>query len=163
MGITTGDPEGIGRIVTQKALKSLGPKKNFQFVVWTSATHPPLKIPGFKRKTFSHSPAALNEPFSESTVLEIRSSKTAGHWVEEAAHLCLKKQLSSLVTGPLSKITLQKSHPKDMGHTGLLKRLSGVEDVFMVFLGSHFHLMLLTDHVPLKEIVLKKEKTNEII
>lgn len=158
VGITTGDPEGIGQIVTQKALTRLGPKKHFQFVVWTSHTNPPLKLPKFKTKAFSNPQAALQTPFLENTLLEIKSQQTAGCWVEEAARLCLKKKLSSLTTGPLSKITLQKSHPKDMGHTGLLKRLSKTENVFMAFLGSHFHVILLTDHVPLKEIVLKKEK-----
>ena len=80
--------------------------------------------------------------------------------MEEAARLCLRKNLSSLVTGPLSKRTLHKSHPGTIGHTGLLKKLCQVEDVFMVFLGSHFQVILLTDHVPLKKIQLKKEKTD---
>lgn len=163
VGITTGDPEGVGRIVAQKALQKLGLKKNFQFVVWTSHKASALKIPPFKTKVFSKKEAALVEPFEENVLLQIKSLKNPGHWVEEAARLCLNKQLSSLVTGPLSKKTLNKSHPGFIGHTDLLKRMTHTRDVFMVFLGSHFNVMLLTDHCPLKTIALKKEKLNTLL
>lgn len=163
VGITTGDPQGIGRIVTKRALKRLGPKRHFQFLVWTSLETSPLKVPSFQTKVFSRALPALRESFSENTLLEIKSLKAPGHWVEEAVHLCLKKKLSSLITGPLSKTTLHESHPGMMGHTGLLKKLSHREDVFMVFLGSHFKVILLTDHVPLKKIQLKKEKLRRLL
>ena len=83
--------------------------------------------------------------------------------MEEAAKLCMKQQISSLITGPLSKETLNKSHPGIIGHTGLLKQLSRREDVFMTFLGSHFNVILLTDHVPLKNITLKKKKLTALL
>ena len=99
----------------------------------------------------------------EGVLLEIKSSKTAGHWVEEAARLCMKKQISSLVTGPLSKETLNRSHPGIIGHTGLLKQISCREDIFMTFLGSYFNVILLTDHVSLRDITLKKEKLTALL
>ena len=163
VGITTGDPEGIGRIVTQKVFGKLAPKKNFQFLIWTSNKSTPLKSAFFQTKVFSTPERALKEPFSEHILLEIKSSRAAGYWVEKAARLCLEGRLSSLVTGPLSKETLYKSHPGVVGHTGLLKRISQVEDVFMVFLGSYFHVILLTDHVPLKDLELKKKKLRMLL
>lgn len=163
VGITTGDPKGIGRIVVQKAFQKLGVKKNLQFILWTSNKFPSLKIPSFKTKVFSKSEAALAEPFAENTLLEIKSRKSPGYWVEEAARLCLKQQLSSLITGPLSKRTLHKSHPGIIGHTDLFKQLTDTEDVFMVFLGSHFNVILLTDHIPLKTFVLNKERLIKLL
>lgn len=163
VGVTTGDPEGIGRIVAKKAFLRLGIKKNVQFVLWTSNKTHPLKAPPFDTKALSSPEAALSEPFNENTLLEVKSRQSPGHWIEEAAKLCLGGRLSSLVTGPLSKKTLQKSHPGMAGHTDLFKRIAKKKDVFMVFLGSRFNVILLTDHIPLKALAPDKKKITQLL
>lgn len=163
VGVTTGDSEGIGQVVAKKAFLRLGIKKNIQFVLWTSHKAHSLKVPPFHTKVFSSPETALSEPFTENTLLEIKSRKHPGYWVEEAAKLCLRKRLSSLITGPLSKRTLQKSHPGMVGHTDLFKQLTKTKDVFMVFLGSCFNVILLTDHIPLRSLVLDKKQLIKLL
>ena len=57
---------------------------------------------------------------------------------------------SALVTGPLSKDHF--AHPKINGHTSYLKNRFKNDDLFMTFLGSIYHCLLLTDHLPLLKL-----------
>ena len=152
IGIPTGDEKGIGYYVAQKSLQKIGPQKNFQFLVWTSSRSPSLKVPRFKTKVFKTAQAALEAPFNENLLLEIKSKKAAGDWLIDAANLCLKKRLSALITGPVSKASIKKTRYKSLSQTPLLKKLSHAKNVFMVFRGRFFNVALLTDHRPLKQV-----------
>ncbi len=158
IGITTGDPQGIGQKIAQKSLKALRPQKNFQFLIWTSTSSPSLKIPFFQIKTFRTAKEALKTPFNEKILLEIKSKKKAGDWLIESAPLCLDKTLSALITAPVSKATIKKTKYKALSQTPLLKHLSGAKEVFMVFRGSFFNVILLTDHCALKKVTVDEKK-----
>ena len=161
VAITVG--EGAGPLVAQKALQRLKPQKNIQFILWREAGSAPLKLPSFQVKPFAGAKAALQAPFAENVLPEIQSKSPPGDWVAEAARLCLQKQTASLVTGPCRKRTLQKTRPDVAGHIELLKALAeeageSRRDVFFVFLGACFNVMLFSGHIPLKNLVLEKER-----
>ncbi len=158
LGITTGDPQGIGQKIASKSLKVLGPQKNFQFLIWTSTKSPVLKVPSFQTKVFKTALEALKTPFNEKVLLEIKSKCLPGDWLEESAVLCLEKKLSALITGPISKATIKKNKYKALSQTPLLKILSGTKDVFMVFRGNFFNVILLTDHCPLSKVLIDQKK-----
>ncbi|MDE0518651.1 MAG: 4-hydroxythreonine-4-phosphate dehydrogenase PdxA, partial [Bdellovibrionales bacterium] len=106
----------------------------------------------------------LEKSKKENILLDIPGPSTPTKWVVTAAKLCLKnKKTQALVTGPLSKTQMQKEHFLEKGHTHLLKKLSKTEHVFMTFLGKHFHVTLLTDHIPLKKINWTKSSLNKCI
>ena len=46
---------------------------------------------------------------------------------------------------------IKASGRSDIGHTEVLARLSGVEHLFMGFVGQHFSVVLVTGHMPLKQ------------
>ena len=163
IGITAGNPDGIGRIVVERSLQKLGPQKNFQFIVWTDKKAKALKITKFKVRVFKNSKEALASPFCFREILEIKSSNLAGDWVEEAGLLCLKNKLSALVTGPISKHLMKKSKQGALSHTDLLKKLSKTKDVFMSFLGEHFNLILLTDHIPFSQIKINRKQLETLL
>ena len=148
IGITTGDPKGVGWWVVQKSLERIKVKKRFQFVIWTSKQAKTFRTPRFKTHVFKHVSEALATPFSPSSLLQIKSSSPPGVWLEDCAKSCLNQTFSAMVTAPLSKTLLQKSHPGFLGQTHLLKKLSKTPSVFMVFLGQKFHVVLLNDHCP---------------
>jgi 4-hydroxythreonine-4-phosphate dehydrogenase len=60
---------------------------------------------------------------------------------------------NALVTAPLSKTTIVKAGYKDLGHTEMLARISGQQNLFMGFLGSKFNVVLATGHKPLGQAV----------
>ncbi|MCY4320894.1 MAG: 4-hydroxythreonine-4-phosphate dehydrogenase PdxA [Bdellovibrionaceae bacterium] len=156
IALTTGDPKGIGLFVAEEALKRLGTKKNFQFVVWTSKRSKTLQIPSFKTLCFSSSSETFSCQFKENILLQIKSSKGPGAWLLEAGEKALKKEVSALITGPVKKSQLKSF--RAIGQTDLLKKQAKVKEVFMCFRGRFFNVILLTDHVPLKKVKLNKEK-----
>src|SRR6185503_20103908 len=95
LAITTGDPDGIGLEVTQKALGQLGPKGGNQFFLYRhSDSAGPLKIPRFKKILVHSLEEAVATPFEPSTLVEIASDSEPGRWVEDAAKGCLTGRLN---------------------------------------------------------------------
>ena len=156
IALTTGDPKGVGPFIAEQSLKSLGPQKTFQFLIWTDSKSPVLKIPGFKSLVFTNTGLAFESPFKENHLLQIKASGGPGEWLLQAGRGALENKVSALITGPVSKTSLKKH--KVVGQTDLLKKLSHSEFVFMCFRGRFFNVILLTDHIPLKKISLNKKK-----
>lgn len=143
IAITTGDTNGIGLEVTFKALLRLGPQKNIQYIVFRSS-HTPSPLKKMER--------LLAQKFQPHSLrYEIRKTSPA-HWVEEAGRLCLTQNIQALATAPLSKETIQNAGFAAIGHTEILKKLSGAKSVHMGFLGKKFNVLLATGHVAIKNI-----------
>ena len=166
--ITTGDPDGIGLEVSLKALKELGPIKGVQFVLWRSnqASKEILSLTDNIFYRINPIQQKNVENHKKENILLDRSlcSSTPTEWVAKAAKLCIKNtKTEALVTGPLSKIQMQKENFSERGHTELLKKLSNTEHVFMTFLGKFFNVTLLTGHIPLKKVQWNKKSLNRCI
>ncbi len=157
IAITTGDLDGIGLEVASKALSAVGPKSDFRYVLFRSRQAPESEMAGldkkFQRKTFSDIHTALKHPLtSKNQIYDIASPLPPPVWVETAGQLCMTKTFHAMVTGPLSKTTISQSGMKDMGHTGILKRVAGQASVFMGFWGAKFSVVLATDHLPVRQV-----------
>ena len=163
IALTTGDPAGIGSTVAFQALKALGPKKNFQFMLWTCAQEKTFRLPRFKTFVFQNSQQALKMPFKENHLLQIKNSTGPAEQLEEATKLCLAKKASALVTGPVSKTLMKKNKRKALSQTALLKILCKKKNLFMCFRGKHFNTILLTDHIPLKNVEINKKTLRELL
>ncbi len=75
---------------------------------------------------------------------------------------CLRdKQIGGLVTAPIHKKNIQSADFKHTGHTPFLKEAFGVREVVMLMVSENMRVALVTEHVPLKEVV--KYITPEII
>ena len=163
IALTTGDPEGVGKWVASQALKKLGPQKSFQFVIWTEKQAKTLNLPNFQTLVFEQYPQNLKGLFKEDRVLHIKSPGGPGDWLEKATKLCLQKKFSALVTGPVSKKAMKQNKHKALSQTALLKKLCQKKRLFMCFRGFFFNTVLLTDHIPLKKISVRKTDLKECI
>lgn len=72
--------------------------------------------------------------------------------IRTAAELCLSKQCSAMVTGPINKARLMSQGFRFAGHTGFLGDLCGVERPVMAFSGGSLQVVLVTVHIPLREV-----------
>ncbi|MBX3033666.1 MAG: 4-hydroxythreonine-4-phosphate dehydrogenase PdxA [Bdellovibrionaceae bacterium] len=155
IALTTGDPDGIGPEVTAKALRRLGPQDGFSFLVFrdssSSALFQKLRR-SFQRVVCSSLPEALELPARAGRLIEIVNEAPAPRWVSDAATSCLRGDVSGLVTGPLSKTLIQSVFPRDLGHTEILQRVSGVGTIYQGYLGAKFCVVLTTAHLPLKDV-----------
>lgn len=154
--ITTGDPDGIGLEVTQKALrKSPIPNSRPLFIfVPEGAKRNWKKLgPRFKSAKFVSSLENAHEAFTEEGIktVVIEDPRNPALWVEESAHYC-NEVGGAMVTAPLSKTLIIKSGLKDIGHTDILKRVTRSKNVYMTFIGSQLRVLLGSGHIPLSDV-----------
>ena len=142
--ITTGDADGIGPEVVARALLKL--KKLDRAFVITGQR--PLPFWNQLKKQYS---IQIISKWSE-----IDTSKKQNYYLQDsksspqrfvvgAAAGCFQKKFSAMATGPMSK-------NKKMGHTEILKAVSGADELFMGFIGDRFSVVSATGHIPLKKV-----------
>lgn len=164
IALTTGDADGIGLEVTAKSLARLGPQSNTCFFLFRAvdADSKWLKMidRSFERIVVDDLAQAFDffnllkkhRDLSKKILVDIASDLSPATWVEQCAKACLKKDLQALVTAPLSKTCIQDAGFRDMGHTGILQRVSSAPFVHMGFLGDQFNVVLATAHLPVKDV-----------
>ncbi len=129
IGITCGDPNGIGPEVARKALK----------LVESSAFTPVLF--GFDGlKSDGKGPTAA-------------SGKWSFKALEAATQAALKGEIDALVTAPISKTAWHLAGYTFSGHTDYLAEAAGKVPVAMGFLSDPLNVVLQSIHVPLSEAI----------
>lgn len=157
IAITTGDPDGIGTEITAKALAKLKPQPGVSFFLWRSPRCTPRDLTRidrvFKRITVNSWPEALKvQPSSHKEIIDINSNLPAAIWVETSAQASHYGHIDGMVTAPLSKTAIKAAGLSDLGHTGILKRVSKAREVYMGFIGEKFNVLLATGHLPIDEV-----------
>lgn len=165
IAITTGDEDGIGLEVTIKALQDLGPRRGVQFFICRSSRMKDTSLKQLEKKFQVKPIRNLTEGFelefkSHKILLDVQSSLPPAHWFTEASSLALKNKISAVVTGPLSKKSMQECGSQFLGHTDYLRSL-GPWPLFMAFWGKKLKIVLATDHLPLSEV--SKRLTTETL
>ena len=128
IGITLGDPAGIGPEVVQAALDSgkLDPQFEYRVIGTTDG-------------------AVAGQPNDE-------TARAALTGLEEAARLALAGEIAAVVTGPVSKVRLQNVGFGFPGQTEFFAARAGVQDFAMCLTGGALTVALVTAHVPLKDV-----------
>lgn len=161
IGITIGDPFGIGPEITEKSVISflkkpeskskiliLGSKKylkNIDFPVIDS----PEEVEKIEKVAIFD-----NFPYTDGEVGKPSSSggRLSFLYLEKALQFAKSGILNSLITVPISKIAWEMAGIKYRGHTDLLKEYFGVERVAMTFWSEDLKVVLFTHHIPLKNL-----------
>ncbi|MCB0377598.1 MAG: 4-hydroxythreonine-4-phosphate dehydrogenase PdxA [Bdellovibrionales bacterium] len=156
VALTSGDVDGIGPEVTAKALAKVKSQKGIQFYLWRSPHFPRKYLhlidKHFRRLEVKSWHEALQQPTDfHKTLIDINSPLPPARWVEAMAKAGQMGSLDALVTAPLSKLGIIQAGMKDSGHTGILKRISKVPEIYMSFLGKHFNVVLLTGHTSIRK------------
>ena len=156
IAITTGDVDGIGTEVTAKALAKIRSKPDVHFLLWRSPRCPARELSlidrYFKRVTVSSWPEALKVPATPKLIVDINSNLPPPAWVELSAQASHFGHIDAMVTAPLSKRAIAAAGMDDLGHTGILRRVSKSKELFMGFIGDRFNVVLATGHLPVAEV-----------
>lgn len=155
VGITLGDPAGIGPEITAKALPELetnlsslvliGNRENFSHVAKKTG----LPDYYFEKFTFVDIPSAdfeLGKVSREAGSVALRS-------IEAASKMAMAGELTGICTAPINKeaILLAGSEFKD--HTTMLRHLTGASEVSTVFETGKLRITFLSKHVSLVEAI----------
>jgi len=163
IGITLGDPLGIGPEVIQKALQADSLPQDVEFVIYgdekifsdlwrEGARGAPRRVAltqGPQGRTWT--PAECGHA----------SLSYLGRAVEEAR----AGKIEALVTAPICKAHLQKAGYPYPGHTEFLASATKAPKVVMMMASEALKVSLVTIHVPLKEVprLLTREKIRETV
>lgn len=152
IGITMGDPQGIGPEIIFKALQSPRLQNLADFVVYGDAKvydFSDLKIPS--KLTFEW--ITQGSPFTEWT--QASCGKACIAYLEQAVADASSGKIDALVTAPIAKLHLQKAGYDWPGHTEFLAEKTGGHKVVMMMASPTLKVSLVTIHLPLKEVPQK--------
>lgn len=140
IAITLGDPRGIGPEVVAKVLAD--PPPGAEYVVVG-----PMNL-------IRSIPAAERIPVGDRGAVRAprEAGRTTGLSVETAVQLALDGKVRAIVTGPAEKRALHLAGYEYPGHTEWLAALAGGVDVAMMLCAGVLRVVLITTHIPLREV-----------
>lgn len=147
VGITLGDPRGIGPEVAARAVRLLGSDAPDLLLIGPSGTESD----------------ALDLPLDEvgawqRTGTPAQAGRLAGLAIERATTLALAGDIDALVTAPIDKNALHAAGFSFPGHTEMLAHLCGDVQVGMLMCAEHtrdggtLRVLLATTHLPLRVV-----------
>jgi 4-hydroxythreonine-4-phosphate dehydrogenase len=128
LGLTTGDPAGIGPELITRCLADAGLPEGVDF-----------RLIGREK---GHTPGQPTPA----------SARTAWDALEEAAQLLADGSIQGVVTGPVHKESLHALGFPFPGQTEFFAARAGVDDFAMCLTGGPLTVALATIHVPLREV-----------
>ncbi len=170
IGITMGDPAGIGPEVVVKSVTSGKVKGACHPLVFGSHRAIFSAASRFAKRTavrrivwpedVKDSRSAINvlgcTELSHARVRMGRITRTSGKMAADsvfsAAQFALSDQIDALVTAPLSKRGLHLAGYDFPGHTELLAGLTATRNFAMMFVSKEHKVVLATTHLPLSEV-----------
>ena len=158
LGITLGDPSGIGPEVALKALAAL-PDDGFQYtllgdVALARRLVRELSIPLGAHCTFEQAGPELPSTLAQGSELAARSALAA---LTSGAQHSLRGDLAGIVTAPLNKESVIRLGQPFTGQTEYLSELAGADRTAMMLLGRDdrnrwLRVALVTTHIPLRAV-----------
>lgn len=170
IGITMGDPAGIGPEVVLKAVAEEEVQRicipviigDAQLLAHTART---LDLQcGYDIVRYDEQiPDQVTEPLIfhldnvsghvEPGIESGTAGKAAGGYIEAAVRLCAAGSVDAMATAPINKRALFLGGYSFPGHTEFLAALTSTEEYAMAFVASNLRIVLLSTHVPLAEAI----------
>ena len=165
IGLTAGDPNGIGpEVALRAALRPQPANRRLVLIghreVWERAARligrelppevPDLSAPTPRRCTWD--PDMAPPPAQRPGQVRADAARAAYAYVLSAAAAALNGRLAALVTAPISKEAFMKAGIREPGHTELLARLTGARRYAMMLFGDRIRVVLATRHLPLRKV-----------
>ncbi len=169
IGVTLGDPAGIGPEVAVKAAFrhfKAASRKDFLFIgdaVFYNRLAERLRLPRLFREVSAASlfpggrsigciscgdfpeRVRLGQSDNRLTTLAVRA-------IELGARLAMLHKIDALVTPPINKAGLRQAGFVIPGHTEFLAALSKTKDYEMMLVGGKLRVVLATRHIPIQEV-----------
>src|SRR5262245_62040084 len=170
LGITMGDPAGIGPEIAAKALAQASVRERARPVVIGDArvmvaAARVAQLDDAVRPLGRGSDATLAADRIE--VLDLGNAdpaafavgrvsgvcgRAAYEYIERGVRLAQEGAIDGIVTGPINKEALAAAGVRHSGHTEILAELSGTKDFAMLLMGRELRVIHVTTHVALRRV-----------
>ncbi len=171
LGVTSGDPAGVGPEVSLRALQCRELCDNCRLLVFGDADllrdravgmglatdFEVLSIEALSGSSTLPERCIVHVPAPRADIAPGRGSTACGEAAAQnivaCAHACLDGNLDAMVTAPINKKFFNEAGYAFPGHTEFLAHLAGVSAFAMAFLTEHLKVVLVTIHLPLREAI----------
>jgi len=185
IGITMGDPAGIGPEIAAKALSNrdiyelcrplvIGDKRAMEDGI--RIARKPLKvnvIKGVSEAKYDYGIIDLIDlnnidmnKLQYGTIGEM-TGKAVGEYIKKAVELAMEKKIDAIVTNPIHKESFKLGGwgKKYAGHTEMLAGLTNTTKYSMMLMHKDLRVVHVTTHIPLRDVCnsIKKEKILDTI
>ena len=168
LGITMGDPAGVGAEVIVKALADPS--------VWRLCRPLVIGHPTFLRREIDRLALEVNvrtieQPedgrYEQGTIdvlspvevgsielgkVDPEAGRAAVHWVQSGVDLAMADRLDGIVTAPLNKEAMNRAGFTYAGHTELLGERTGTRDYRMMLASPRLKVVHVTTHIALEKV-----------
>jgi 4-phospho-D-threonate 3-dehydrogenase / 4-phospho-D-erythronate 3-dehydrogenase len=174
IGITMGDPAGIGPEVVLKAVAEdeirracipviIGDAQLLAHTARTLDLQSGYDIVRADEDFPEHSEPVIYHldnisGFIEPGIESGAAGKAAGGYIEAAVELCAAGSIDAVATAPINKRALFLGGYSFPGHTEFFAHLTGAEEYAMAFVAGNLRIVLLSTHVPLAEAIRLVER-----
>lgn len=185
IGITMGDPAGIGSEIIAKALMRgevyekcrpvvIGDKKAMEEAIKIAGVNLTVRgIGGIAEAQYIRGVIDVYDlnniglekiPFGK---IDADCGRAAGEYIEKAIQLAMNREIAGMVTAPINKesFDLGGYGKKYRGHTEMLAALTGVGKASMMLASGNLRVIHVTTHVAMRQAVdlIKKERVYNTI
>lgn len=173
VGITMGDPTGVGPEVIVKALTDPEIRKALRPIVFgdknvIAMTVEMLGIDVKVQEVTNIARAKISDEIVHvrsisnlklSRLKPGRPDRNCGramvNYIREATRAALRGEIHSITTAPINKEIMNEVGFRYSGHTELMANLTNARDYAMMFASNNLKVSLVTTHVPLRSVAAK--------
>lgn len=153
IGITLGDPGGIGPEITAKALSDHAVAGLANFVLIGDRAVYDYYCNHTMDSISFHDHQQIVEFDSPEKISVSTRGRAAYAYLETAVSLIKAKTIDGIVTAPVNKQAIVSAGIADFcGHTEMLAKAFGVKRVEMMFVGGPYKTLIATRHIPLCDV-----------
>lgn len=166
IGITMGDPAGVGPEIIVKSMASLTPEARRGYRIFGNegslAAAEQVLGTGLDLATLDlHQTEIPGEvmPFGK---LDERGGEACFRFIEAAVRQALAGDIAGIVTAPINKAALNAAGHHYDGHTGMLASLTGAKSSFMLLTSERLNVIHVSTHISLKGAI-DRARTDRIL
>lgn len=160
IGITMGDPAGVGPEITLKALAEMSPSDRDRTRIFgnRATLAAASKAVGI---SLDLDPLLIDLPIEGAPLpwgkLDARAGDAAFRFIEAAVRAAERDEIGCIVTAPINKEALNAAGHHHDGHTGLLTALTKSKSAFMLLASDKLKVIHVSTHVSLKDAIDRAE------
>ncbi|MDM7930384.1 4-hydroxythreonine-4-phosphate dehydrogenase PdxA [Tabrizicola sp.] len=166
IGITMGDPAGVGPEIIVKSLAAMSPEARRGYRIFGNADSLAAaeKVLGTGLDLAAldlhqtHIPGGVI-PFGR---LDERGGEACFRFIEAAVRQAEAGKIAGIVTAPINKAALNAAGHHYDGHTGMLAALTGAKSSFMLLTSERLNVIHVSTHVSLKGAI-DRARTERIL
>ena len=183
LGITMGDPAGVGPEITAKALARPEVTAVCRPIVIGDRSVMAATLALLRSPLTLHAVASVDDCTFEPGHLECldlanvdcgtlpkaavsaEAGRAAYAYIETGVRLCQGGQIDGIVTAPVNKEALAAAGVQHSGHTEILARLTATKDFAMLLMGKELKVIHVTTHVALRRVpdLVTRERVGRVL